>query len=46
MSYIADNQEAYFLQSKTGNPEVCEDMIVDCPHFYAVIDGVTSKSDF
>lgn len=39
-------QEERFIQGKTGNPEVCEDAIVECEHFYAVIDGVTAKSDF
>jgi len=37
-------REECFIQGKTGNPDVCEDMIVECAHFCAVIDGVTSKT--
>lgn len=29
--------------SKTGNEDDCEDVVVQSEHFYAVIDGVTSK---
>lgn len=32
------------LISKTGNEETCEDAIYIGPHFVAVIDGVTSKT--
>ena len=36
--------EQYVL-GKHPNPALCEDFLVITPHFYAVIDGVTSKSD-
>lgn len=35
-----------FIQGKQGVPLLCEDAIVANGRFYAVIDGVTSKSDF
>lgn len=34
-----------FLLGKCSDQGLCEDMIVDCDGYYAVIDGVTSKSD-
>ena len=34
-----------FCLGKTGNDEECEDIIVQGEWFFAVIDGVTSKSD-
>ncbi len=34
----------YFLQSKTQNPQDCEDEIVITEHFAAIIDGATSKT--
>lgn len=34
-----------FLLGKYPDQGLCEDMIVDCDGYYAVIDGVTSKSD-
>ena len=33
------------LQSKTGNPEDCEDTIHTSEHYIAVIDGATSKTE-
>ena len=33
-----------FVQSKTGSPEDCEDVIHISEHFIAVIDGATSKT--
>ncbi|MBQ9802675.1 MAG: protein phosphatase 2C domain-containing protein [Clostridia bacterium] len=45
----ADNNTVYraerFLLGKKGDPALCEDVIVECAHFCAVIDGVTSKSE-
>ena len=32
-----------FVMGKTGRADECEDVIVIGEHFYAVIDGVTSK---
>ena len=32
-----------FIMGKSPNSEECEDVIVVGEHFYAVIDGVTSK---
>ena len=37
--------EAQCLQSKTGNPEDCEDTIHTSEHYIAVIDGATSKTE-
>lgn len=34
-----------FVQGKAGDPVLCEDLIIQTSHYYAVIDGVTSKSD-
>lgn len=42
----AGYQEECFLQGKAGKPELCEDIIVECEHYYAVIDGVTAKTEF
>ncbi len=39
---MGDSKEK-FLLAKTGDPEKCEDVIVDTENFKAVIDGVTSK---
>lgn len=36
--------EKFFLQSKTGKKEDCEDTIYIDDHFIAVIDGATSKT--
>jgi len=33
-----------FIESKTGNPECCEDAMFINEHFAAVIDGATSKA--
>jgi hypothetical protein len=33
-----------FIQSKTGNPETCEDGLVMTAHHIAVIDGATNKT--
>ena len=33
----------YSCIGKTGNDNECQDVIVQGEHFYAVIDGVTSK---
>jgi glycerophosphoryl diester phosphodiesterase len=35
-----------YVESKTGDPELCEDGIVVTENFIAVIDGVTNKSHF
>lgn len=35
-----------FIQGKTGSLELCEDKLLITEHFIAVIDGVTSKSEF
>jgi hypothetical protein len=40
---MKNNIIEYCLQSKTGNMDECEDIIVVTQDFYAVIDGVTSK---
>ena len=32
-----------FIMGKSGNEQECEDVIIVSEHFYAVIDGVTSK---
>ena len=32
-----------FIMGKSGDEGQCEDVLVACEHFYAVIDGVTSK---
>ena len=37
--------EDQFIQSKTGNPEDCEDTLHTGEHYIAVIDGATSKTD-
>ena len=37
--------EEQFIQSKTGNPEDCEDAIHTSKHYIAVIDGATSKTE-
>jgi hypothetical protein len=34
-----------FLVAKTGHAETCEDELVITPHFVAVIDGATSKTE-
>jgi len=36
--------EEQFIQSKTGNPDDCEDALHINEHFVAVIDGATSKT--
>ena len=35
-----------FVQGKQDDPALCEDRLVLTSHFVAVIDGVTSKSDY
>jgi glycerophosphoryl diester phosphodiesterase len=37
--------EEQFIQSKTGNPQDCEDTIHTSQHYIAVIDGATSKTE-
>ncbi|GCE48110.1 glycerophosphoryl diester phosphodiesterase [Thermosporothrix hazakensis] len=37
--------EELFIASKTGNAEDCEDAIYHGPHFVAVIDGATTKTE-
>jgi glycerophosphoryl diester phosphodiesterase len=37
--------EEQFLASKTGHSETCEDAIYLGPHFVAVIDGATAKTE-
>lgn len=34
-----------FVQGKTGDDTLCEDLIIQTYNYYVVIDGVTSKSD-
>lgn len=36
--------EEQFIQSKTGNPDDCEDAIRITDHFITVVDGATSKT--
>lgn len=42
---IAVSVEECFSQSKTGDPNLCEDLIHIDKNFIAVIDGVTSKTN-
>ena len=35
-----------FIQGKYGQPFLCEDGLFTNDHYIAVIDGVTSKSNF
>ena len=35
-----------FIQGKYDQPALCEDALFTNDHFIAVIDGVTSKSNF
>ncbi len=44
-SDYGEYKEEIFVCGKANNPDTCEDMIVKTEDFYAVIDGVTSKSN-
>jgi glycerophosphoryl diester phosphodiesterase len=45
VQHLKASIEEQFIQSKTGNPEDCEDAVHITEHYMAVIDGATSKTE-